>query len=112
MQELAKKIQLQNEMLLTILKTDDQFINNVDEEIIDYFTENVIKNSESKTFKEHYNYLFKDMIHCPYCGSAKHLVISGFNPRPDVTYHTYLCKNCSNIVREYEDGKIEIEKGG
>ena len=111
MEELNKKVQLQNEMLLTILKADEKLRNNVNEEIIDYFTEKVIENTKSKTFKETYGYLFKNMVHCPYCGFAKHLIISGFNPRGPVSYRTYLCKNCMNTVREYEDGRIEIEKG-
>lgn len=109
--ELSKAVQLQNEMLLVLLKEDENIFNRMEEDVLDYFTENVIEGSESEIFKEHYGGLFKNSIHCPYCGSAKHLLLNGFNPRGEVAYTWYTCKNCLSKVRHYEDGRVEISDG-
>ena len=108
---LEDTLQLQNEMLLAIIKSNESIFNDIPEDILDDFTEKVIKNSKSENFKERYGYLFKDGIHCLNCGFAKHLVYVGYNPRCEVPYRTWLCKNCMNKIREYEDGRVEIDNG-
>ena len=108
MNEIERMLQLQNEMLLVLIKYNDEIFNGLDEDLLDYFTEEVLKNSTKPLFKEECGGVFKDSVHCPSCGSAKHLIINSFNPREERTYRTWFCKNCKNVCKEYlDDGTVE-----
>ena len=108
--KLEDMLQLQNEMLLVLIKSTSEVFNDTEEELLDYFTEKVLENTSNKTLEENYGGIFKDGVHCVYCGSGKHLIVNGFNPRCDVPYTYYFCKNCHVKTRVYEDGRIEEHK--
>ena len=107
---LEEMLQLQNEMLLVLIKSNSEIFEDVEEEVLDYFTKKVMENTRNETFKEEYGGIFKDAVHCVNCGSAKHLVYNGYNPREDVPYRYYLCTNCHTKTREYDDVRIEEHK--
>lgn len=108
--KLNKQLQLTNEMLLILIKSNKEIFNDVSEELLDYFTENVMKNTENKTFKEEYGGIFKDRVHCPNCGFAKYLIPTGFNPGGQRAYRVWWCKNCDTKFKEYKDnGEISLD---
>ena len=109
---MTSELQLQNEMLLVLIKSNSEIFGDVPEEILDYFTEEVIKNTSNEKFKEEYGCIFKDKVHCIYCGSAKDLICSAYNPCGDVPYNVFFCKNCHTETRLYEDGRVEEHKRG
>mgnify|MGYP002523402924 CR=1 FL=1 len=113
MNEIERQLQLQNEMLLVLIKYNDEIFNELDEDLLDYFTEEVLKNSTKPLFKEECGGIFKDSVHCTYCGSAKHLIINAFNPRAEREYRVWFCKNCHTKVKEYlDDGSVEEYREG
>lgn len=108
--ELTRQLQLTNEMLLVLIKSNDDLFKELPEYLLDYFTEEVMKGTVNKTFKEEFGRIFKDNLHCPNCGFAKHLIPTGFNPRGERTYSVWWCKNCDTKFKEYEDnGEISLD---
>ena len=100
--------QLQNEMLLVLIKENEDIFNRLDEDILDYFTEEVMKNCENKNLKENYGGILKNKIHCPYCGFAKFIIWSGIKPNGEDAHRKWFCKNCGTKFKEYlNDGEIE-----
>ena len=48
---MTDKVQLQNEMSLVLMKTDEELFNNIEEDILDYFTEEVMANCNNEKLK-------------------------------------------------------------
>ena len=109
---MTDKVQLQNEMLLVLMKTDEELFNNIEEDILDYFTEEVMANSNNEKLKEEYGGILRDKIHCPNCDFAKFIIWHGIKPNGDDAHMKWYCKNCSTFFKEYNDGTLEEYEEG
>lgn len=108
---MTDKTQLQNEMLLVLIKTNEEVYNQVEEDILDYFTKEVMKNCKNEQLKEDFGGILKDKVHCPKCGLAKSVIWHGINPNGEDAHRKWFCTNCNTYFKEYEDGRIEEYEG-
>lgn len=107
---MTERIQLQNEMLLVLMKTTEELFNDIPEDILDYFTEEVMANCNNNKLKEEYGGILKNKIHCPVCESAKSIIWHGIKPNGEDAHSKWFCKNCHIYFKEYDDGKIEVRR--
>jgi len=108
LEELIKKQQLTNELLLAnyhILQEHIQRQNSpvalLSEELDDYFTENVLQNSTNKKLDEEIGGLFKDLPECSQCGYRRFMI--PFTLSEGRT--TWTCRHCGKDTTVEEDFK-------
>lgn len=108
LEELNKKQQLTNELLLAqyhILQ-EHIFRQNspvalLSEEVEDYFTENILKDSTNKKLDAEIGGLFKDIPECSQCGYRRFMIPYGLEEGRT----TWTCRHCGKDTTVEEDFK-------
>jgi len=108
LEELNKKQQLTNELLLAqyhilqehILRQNSPVVL-LSEEVDDYFTENILKDSTNKKLDEEIGGLFKDLPVCSRCGYRRFMI--PYELAEGRT--TWTCRHCGEDTTVEEDFK-------